>query len=78
MKNKAIIVSIVFIFSLFIFFVSCRQQKSKWKGTIEEVDGVTVVKNPKEPIYDEGMISLKEDLSIGVDEGDENYMFSYP
>jgi len=78
MKNKAIIVSIVFILSVFIIFVSCGQQKADWKGTIEEEDGVTVVKNPKEPIYDEGLISLKEDLSIGVDEGDENYMFSYP
>jgi len=29
-------------------------------------------------MYGEGMISLKEDLSIGIDEGDENYMFSYP
>ena len=50
MRNKAIIVSIV----------SCRQQKSTWKGTIEEVNGVTVVKNPKEPIHDEGMLSLNE------------------
>ena len=24
------------------------------------------------------MLSLEEDLSIGVDEGDENYMFSFP
>lgn len=60
MRNKAIIVSIVFILSLFIFIVSCRQQKSTWKGTIEEVNGVTVVKNPKEPIHDEGMLSLNE------------------
>ena len=78
MKSKITTFSIVVFLSAFIMLVSCRQQKSTWKGTIEEVNGVTVVKNPKEPIYDERMISLKEDLSIGVDEGDENYMFSYP
>jgi len=56
--------------------VSCKQQKTEWKGTIEEVDGVTVVKNPKEPMYGEDVFSLEEDLSIGEVEGREEYMFS--
>jgi hypothetical protein len=63
--------------SLFIvLFVSCGQQGAKWKGRIEEVDGVTVVKNPKEPMYEDGKLQLKEDLSLGMREGDEDYMFS--
>ncbi len=78
MKSKTTVISIILFLSVLMMFVCCQQQKAEWKGTIEEVNGVTVVKNPKEPIYDERMISLKEDLSIGVDEGDENYMFSYP
>jgi len=65
MKNTNKIISIIIFLSVSIMLVSCGKQKAAWKGTIEEEEGVTVVKNPKEPIYDEGMISLKEDLSIG-------------
>ena len=56
--------------------LSCGQQKTNWQGTIEEVDGVTVVKNPIEPMYGEDALELDEDLSIGEAEGREEYMFS--
>ena len=59
-----------------MMLVSCQKQKAEWKGTIEEVDGVTVVKNPKDPIYDENVFSLEEELTIGEDEEREEYMFS--
>jgi len=62
------------IFLIFIFFC-CSPQKTEWQGTIEVVDGVTVVKNPKEPMYGEDVFSLEEELSIGVAEGAEEYMF---
>jgi hypothetical protein len=39
-------------FLTFTFFC-CSSQKTEWHGTIEEADGVTVVKNPKEPMYGE-------------------------
>jgi len=71
-KHPLFILTIGFIF-LFIF---CQQQKTIWKGTIEEKDGVIIVKNPKEPIYGEDIFSLTEDLSIGRAEGQEEYMFS--
>jgi hypothetical protein len=54
--------------------VSCGRQKSEWKGTIEEVDGRTVVSNPKTPEM-EMRIVFEEDLTIGETEGEENYMF---
>lgn len=76
MKNKIKVISIVLSFSVLIMFVSCQREKAEWKGTIEEVDGVIVVKNPKEPMYSENAVSLKEELSIGVAEGSEEYMFS--
>ena len=57
-------------------FVSCQKQKAEWKGTIEEENGVIVVKNPKEPMYGEGIFSLEEELSIGETEGREEYMFN--
>jgi len=75
MKNNIKIVSIVLFLSIFIMLISCQKQKSEWKGTIEEVDGVTVVTNPKEPMYGEDVFSLEEELSIGSAEGREEYLF---
>ncbi len=59
-----------------MMLVSCQQQKTEWKGTIEEANGITVVKNPKEPMYGEDVFSLEEELSIRESEGREEYMFS--
>lgn len=76
MKTKITIVSIVLVLSILIMTVSCSQQKAEWKGTIEEIDGVTIVKNPKEPIYSEDIFSLEEELTIGEKQGNEDSMFS--
>jgi len=76
MKNKTNVISIVLFLSVFIMLISCEKQKAEWKGIIEEVDGVTVVKNPKEPMFVEDIFSLEEELSIGKAEGREEYMFS--
>ncbi len=76
MKNKTKVISIVLSISALTILVSCHRQKAEWKGTIEEVDGVTVVKNPKEPMYGEEAFQLKEELTIGEREGREEYMFS--
>ena len=67
---------ILFTFLIPFFFCTCGQQKTEWHGTIEEVDGVTVVRNPKEPIYGDNIFVLKEELSIGEAGGREEYMFS--
>jgi len=60
----------------FLLLVSCSQQKTEWRGTVEEKDGVTIVKNPKDPMYTENVFSLEEELSIGEADGPEEYMFS--
>lgn len=65
----------ILILGFFFQFTSCQQENTKWKGTIEDKDGVIIVKNPKEPIYGEDIFSLTEDLSIGRAEGQEEYMF---
>ncbi|MFX0198931.1 MAG: 6-bladed beta-propeller [Candidatus Hodarchaeota archaeon] len=75
MKSKNFIFSIALLLSIFIILVSCGKQKTEWQGTIEEVDGVTVVTNPKEPMYGEKIFEIEEELSIGVAEGAEEYMF---
>ncbi len=39
--------------------------QAQWKGTIVKEGDVTVVKNPKEPVYKTPVLELKEELSIG-------------
>jgi len=46
-----------------------------WKGSIETVDGVKVVRNPKVPMYPQGALELQEELTIGLAEGAEEYTF---
>lgn len=76
MKNKISVFSIVLFLSVSIMLASIGEQKAKWKGKIEEENGVKVVKNPKNPIYGEDVFSLEEEISIGEAEGREEYMFS--
>lgn len=67
---------IIFLsFSFFIISSACKKQRSGWKGTIEEVDGVIIVKNPKKPMYGEDVFSLEEDLTLGKKEKSEGYLF---
>ena len=75
MKLNTIVISIVLFVSVFILSVSCEKQKTEWKGTIEEVNGLTVVKNPKEPIYEEDIFGLDEELTIGEEDKDGEPLF---
>lgn len=74
MNFKTICISVLSIL-LIVSFISCSQQKTQWQGTIEEVDGVTVVKNPIEPMYECAALAIEEELTIGEPEGREEYMF---
>jgi len=75
MKTKVAFNVILFFIAASMMLVSCGQQKAQWKGTIEEKDGVTVVKNPAEPIYSKDVFRLEEDLTIENVEGDEEFTF---
>ena len=76
MKNKSFIFpTMVFLWMIFVF-ASPGLQKAKWKGTIEKIDGVTVVKNPKEPMYGDDVFHLEEELSIGKEGKGDEYIFS--
>lgn len=44
--------------------ISCKIQKAEWKGTIEEVDGVAVVKNPEFPIKGTILVEVEKTLEI--------------
>ena len=64
---------LVFLAIFFICFTSsCKQQSTEWKGTIEEKDGVVIVKNPKEPMNRSDVLDLEDELSIrGIGENQE-------
>jgi hypothetical protein len=64
-----------YLIIILFLFVYCGSQKTDWKGSIEKVDGVTIVKNPKEPLYGEEAFEVEEELVIGVADGAEEYMF---
>ena len=53
---------------LFILIVSITLMaapQAKWRGTVVKEGDVTVVRNPKEPLYKTPVLELKEDLSLG-------------
>ena len=76
MKNKAGFFLFILMLTAFILFVSCGKQKSEWKGAIEEADGITVVRNPVEPLFGDEVLELEEELVLGEKEGREEYMFT--
>jgi hypothetical protein len=64
-KDKySFMLAVCFLVSL-VFLGANQSQNPQWKGTIEEEDGVKVIKNPREPLYGEITFDLEEDLSIG-------------
>ena len=74
MKNKTSIPAMITFIFVSVIFISFGKQIEKWKGTIEEENGVKVIRNPNDPLYGEIKFELEEDLSIGNEE-DENYAF---
>jgi len=76
MFNKIMIGSIALFFSVLIFFISCEKQKIVWKETEE---GYVIIYNPEKPVPPAGHSSrlvLKQDLVIGNQTENEEYMFS--
>lgn len=76
MGIKSRIIGSLLLCSFVIVSVHCQKQKTEWRGTIEESDGVIVVKNPKEPIYSDDVLSIREELEIGKAEGTDEYLFT--
>jgi hypothetical protein len=74
MKTKGLS-EIVLALSVFLAVVACKEKEAKWTGSISQVEGVTVVANPKEPIYGPEVFGLTEELVIRDEEGQEGYMF---
>ena len=52
--------------------------QAKWKGAIVKEGDVTVVKNPKEPVYKISPLELREDFMIGGEAAEGKYVLSRP
>jgi len=76
MKSKALFVSLLLFLSFLVILNVRGQQKSKWQGTITREDGLVIVKNPIEPMYEEDVFSIEEELTIGKIKGSEEFIFS--
>jgi hypothetical protein len=51
--------------SFILVAVACRQEQAGWRGTISEENGVTIVKNPAEPMYADQILGLEKELIVG-------------
>lgn len=75
MKTKNIFQLVIIILFILIVANAKEKQKAKWKGKIEIKNGVKIIKNPKKPVFSEMPFDLEEELTIGKEEGGEEYMF---
>ena len=67
--------SIVILILLMMMVSSCSQNGTEWQGTIEDVDGVTYVRNPEEGQWDlngEANVTIIKELHIGELDGPVN------
>jgi hypothetical protein len=75
MKKKAFFIMGMGIV-LLIFLISCAKEKSGWAGSIEEENGVTVVRNPKQPIHTGSVLSFEEELALRPDAESQEPLFN--
>jgi hypothetical protein len=65
MMTRAPQAGVVYLALLTLFSSQPASAQDKWKGSIVKEGNVTIVKNPKEPMYRTPILELKEELSIG-------------
>jgi hypothetical protein len=74
MSEQALKILSTAMMAVSLLLTACGPQTAEWTGTIEEVDGITLVNNPDVPYYGEFIPELEGDLTIGK-ENDDNYLF---
>jgi hypothetical protein len=78
--RKRKFLSLISILSLIIILSFCVQSKNDWKGTIENINGVTFVRNPKQGLWDaKGKIPIRlvQERQVGKSDAQEEYLFVY-
>jgi len=74
MRSTNTTVSVLVAFSM--LGIGCQKERATWTGKIEIVDGITNVSNPAKPKFENRVLILDEELSIGEDEGRPEHLFS--
>lgn len=75
MKRTHIRLFAIAFISVVILFYACGHQQAGWQGTVEEVNGVRVVKNPEVPMLQMNAISLEEEICIKEKRNSNNPLF---
>lgn len=68
-RAKSIIAGCFVVAAMILAF---SEQGPTGKGSIGQENGITIVRNPKEPLYDGKILSLNKELSIGSAAASEN------
>ncbi|MDH5467211.1 MAG: 6-bladed beta-propeller [Candidatus Aminicenantes bacterium] len=76
--SKVVIIVILFLGSLFCAGKKTPPEEQAYPLKAELIEGIKVITNPDFPRDGRHVLELEEELSIGVIEGDENYMLSWP
>lgn len=76
MMTRAPQAGVVYLALLTLLASQPASAQDKWKGSIVKEGDVTIVKNPKEPIYNTPILELKEELSIGGPEAQGQAVFT--
>ncbi|MGB9894101.1 MAG: 6-bladed beta-propeller, partial [Candidatus Saccharicenans sp.] len=66
----------VIIIALSLLLWGCGQEKEAWKGTVRREGNVTIISNPKEPMYREEILKVEKELVIGGAEAKGEGAFS--
>jgi len=76
MKNKAFRMAAATGIVLFICSAAQFAQAPAWKGKIVKEGEITIIRNPKKPIYREPILALKEDFVLGGSKAQGESAFS--
>jgi len=74
-RAKRAVIIVGFPLLAFMAASTALRGQAKWKGTIVKDGDVTVIKNPKKPLYPTPVLELKEELSLGGAEAQGDYAF---
>ncbi len=72
-KAGRILMNVCLILALAALAAACAREK--WRGKIVKEGDVTVVKNPKTPLFESPVLDLAEDLSIGGPKAEGEHVF---
>ncbi len=78
MKNRRLLSLYWGISAVILGLVCCLGGRDAWKGSIVTENGVTIVRNPSAPIYNQGAVEFQDDFVIQGSEDNPKFVFVRP